>query len=234
MLFAGQSYYHGWYLSRELRRLGWKADVLDFDHNPKDTELYHGHDFQLPGGGREVLRAHLDFLENALDTYDIFHFSNAHTLAFGNAAARALRPRLPPGGRHRAPARARQEDRLLQQRLPRRRCAVVVRELGCRARLLGVPVPGRAGVCSDERNLAWGEFRNRMADLQVTTGGNRADFNNDPRVHEIPEFYCLDPELWDPDLSCRRTTASPIPDSTIKLYHSIGNLDCAAGRAGGT
>ena len=24
----------------------------------------------------------------------------------------------------------------------------------------------------------------------------RADFNNDPRVHEVPEFYCLDPDVW--------------------------------------
>src|SRR5215216_2232857 len=63
VLYVGQSYYHAWYLSRELRRLGWTADVLDFDHNPGGAPFYHGHDFQLPAGGRRVLRAHLDFLE---------------------------------------------------------------------------------------------------------------------------------------------------------------------------
>ena len=31
VLFAGQSYYHAWYLSRELRKLGWRADVLNWD-----------------------------------------------------------------------------------------------------------------------------------------------------------------------------------------------------------
>ena len=87
-------------------------------------------------------------------------------------------------------------------------------------------------MCSDERNLAWGEFRNRMADLQVTSGGNRADFNNDPRVHEIPEFYCLDPELWDPDLVVPADHRVAIPDSTVKLYHSIGNLALRRGPGG--
>ena len=64
VLFAGQSYYHAWYLSRELRMLGWKADVLDFDHNPRGASFYHGHDFQLPPGGpcRLPRRAHIGIL----------------------------------------------------------------------------------------------------------------------------------------------------------------------------
>ena len=58
-------------------------------------------------------------------------------------------------------------------------------------------------VCSDEVNLAWGKVRNELADYQCTLGGNRKDYNDDPRVHEVPEFYCLDPELWRPDLQIR-------------------------------
>ena len=53
-------------------------------------------------------------------------------------------------------------------------------------------------VCSDEKNLAWGKLRNSLADYQITIGGNRADYNDDPRVHEVPEFYCLDPLFWSP------------------------------------
>jgi hypothetical protein len=229
ILFAGQSYYHAWYLSRELRRLGWKADVLNFDHNPKGTELYHGHDFELPAGGRDVIGAHLDFLERALDNYDVFHFSNAHTLAFGNTLRAHFANVYHPGA----------DIELLRAHSK----TIVYSNNGC---LDGVaqtsfgnwdPVPAcslcpfrdEPTVCSDERNLAWGEFRNRMADLQVTTGGNRADFNNDPRVHEIPEFYCLDPELWNPDLVVPTNYRVSIGDSTIKLYHSIGNLELRRG-----
>ena len=47
MLFAGQSYYHAWYLSRELRKLGWKADVLNWDPDPSNQIYYHGEDFRL-------------------------------------------------------------------------------------------------------------------------------------------------------------------------------------------
>ena len=81
MLFVGQAYYHAWYLSRALRKLGWRADVFNFDHNPSDTDVFHGNDLELRPG--TSVSAHLDFLEQALDTYDVFHFSNAHALAFG-------------------------------------------------------------------------------------------------------------------------------------------------------
>ncbi len=37
-----------------------------------------------------------------------------------------------------------------------------------------------------------------MADYQILLGGNRIDFNLDPRVHEEPEFYCLDEDFWHP------------------------------------
>jgi hypothetical protein len=41
VLFAGQSYYHAWYLSRELRKLGWRADVLNWDVAPDAQGFYH-------------------------------------------------------------------------------------------------------------------------------------------------------------------------------------------------
>jgi hypothetical protein len=233
VLFVGQSYYHGWYLSRELRRLGWTADQLDFDHSPSGTELYHGHDFRVPpGNSSEVLSAHLDFLEYALDTYDVFHFSNAHGLAFGMQVQARFAELFDPGA----------DIELLRAHGKK----VVYANNGC---LDGVaqssfaswdavpacsicPFRDEPAVCSDERNLAWGEFRNRMADLQVTTGGNRADFNNHARVHEVPEFYCLDPDLWSPDLVVPTNYRVAIPQSTVKLYHSIGNLEVRRGPGG--
>ena len=221
-----------WYLSRELRRLGWKADVLDFDHNPSGTELYHGHDFTLRPGGDDIVAAHLDFLEYALDTYDVFHFSNAHALAFGFTLQAHFSDLYHPGA----------DIELLRAHGKK----IVYSNNGC---LDGVaqstfarwdpvaacsicPFREQPEICSDERNLGWGEFRNRMADLQVTTGGNRADFNNDPRVHEVPQFYCLDPELWAPELLVPTNYRVAIAESTVKLYHSIGNLELRRGTRG--
>jgi hypothetical protein len=232
VLFVGQSYYHGWYLSRELRRLGWKADQLDFDHSVSGTDLYHGHDFRLAPGGADVLHAHLDFLEYALDTYDVFHFSNAHALAFGDPLRARFAELYHPGA----------DIELLRAHGKK----IVYANNGC---LDGVaqtsfaswdlvpacsicPFRDDPSVCSDERNLTWGAFRNRMADLQVTTGGNRADYNNDARVHEVPEFYCVDSELWRPDLVVPTNYRVPIAASTVRLYHSIGNLELRRGEGG--
>jgi hypothetical protein len=226
VLFTGQSYYHGFYLSRALRRRGWKADVLHFDHVPATTDLYHGHDLELPpGGGRDVLKRHMEVLEYALRTYDVFHFSNAHSLTFGPLLAAHLGEIWGPGA----------DVELLRAHGKK----IVYSNNGCLdgvaqssfarwdpvAPCSACPFRARPDVCSDARNLAWGRFRNDMADLQVTTGGNRADFNNDSRVHEVPEFYCLDPELWDPEVIVPTNYRVPVAASTVKLYHSIGNLE---------
>ncbi len=79
-------------------------------------------------------------------------------------------------------------------------------------------------VCSDERNLAWGRFRNSVADFQCLLGGNRVDFNDDPRVHEAPEFYCLDPELWHPEIEIPEQYLLPqLPEGAVRLYHAVGH-----------
>ncbi|EXI75957.1 MAG: hypothetical protein AW07_00885 [Candidatus Accumulibacter sp. SK-11] len=65
-----------------------------------------------------------------------------------------------------------------------------------------------------------------MADYQCTLGGNRVDFNDDPRVHEAPEFYCLDPELWQPEIAIPEQQLLPrLPEGGVRLYHSVGHRD---------
>jgi hypothetical protein len=80
-------------------------------------------------------------------------------------------------------------------------------------------------VCNDEKNLAWGRLRNELCDFQVSAGGNRVDYNDDPRIHEVPEFYCLDPEVWSPDQEIPPEYQLTIPKSTVKIYHAVGNFD---------
>ena len=80
-------------------------------------------------------------------------------------------------------------------------------------------------VCSDALQPVVGQLRNELADYQVLIGGNRADFNVAPNVHEVPEFYCLDPELWHPDLEVPANFRLDLPASTVKIYHAVGNAD---------
>jgi glycosyltransferase involved in cell wall biosynthesis len=78
-------------------------------------------------------------------------------------------------------------------------------------------------VCSDERNRTWGALRNQLADYQVLGGGNRVDYNDDPRVHEVPEFYNLDPTFWRPDLPIPEQHRLEPTDGVVRIYHAVGN-----------
>lgn len=226
VLFCGQSYYNVWYLSRALRPLGWKADVYNWDTNPTNWIYYHGEDFHLGGNIALSLEGELDFYLSALYGYDVFHFANAHGIAFGWNVQSAAARRLGENG----------EIHLLKA-LGKK---LVYSHNGC---LDGVsqtafsrwgPEPvcsicrwqHEPTVCSDDRNLAWGWFRNSVADYQCTLGGNRVDCNDDPRVHEVPEFYCLDPGFWHPEIEIpEQYLLPPLPDGGVRLYHAVGHRD---------
>jgi hypothetical protein len=79
-------------------------------------------------------------------------------------------------------------------------------------------------ICNDERNLAWGRLRNSLCDFQISAGGNRIDYNDDSRVHEVPEFFCLDPQVWHPDQEVPHEHRLRIPHDTVKIYHAVGNF----------
>jgi hypothetical protein len=223
VLFAGQAYYNAWYLSRALRSLGWRADVLNWDASPATDPFYHGEDYRMEPRGRFDRYREALFYQWTLRNYDIFHFSNAHGMSFGGSFQQWVERRFSAGA----------EIRLLK-RLGKK---VVYSNNGC---LDGVsqssfatwgdePVcndcPWREvpTICSDERNLAWGKFRNSVADYQILLGGNRIDYNLGPRVHEVPEFYCLDQSFWHPDLLVPANHRLPFADSTVKIYHAVGN-----------
>ena len=223
VLYVGQCYYNTWYLSRALRELGWKADVLNIDAVENDQIFYHGQDFRFRYGSKKNALGHLIFYLRALRQYDIFHFTGAWNLRIVSDFDQSMGGVLPE----------RWDIRLLKK-LGKK---IAYSNVGC---LDGVsqssfrtwlpqpvcdicPWQNRADVCSDERNLAWGKLRNSLADYQVTLGGNRKDYNDDPRVHEVPQFYCLDSHVWNPDLLIPSNYRLPIPAETVKIYHSIGN-----------
>ena len=83
MLYVGQSFYHAWYLSRELRKKGRKADVVNIDPDDRFQVFYHGHDFRFRYDGRVDLLRQLKFYAKSIFDYDIFHFSNAYGITFG-------------------------------------------------------------------------------------------------------------------------------------------------------
>jgi glycosyltransferase involved in cell wall biosynthesis len=223
VLFVGQAYYNCWYLSRALRRRGWSADVLNWDVNPATQLYYHGEDFRFTGNEPDEIARNLAFFLDAIYKYGVFHFSNAHGLCFGLLLQSEIAKHF---GLH-------AEIHLLRD-LGKK---IVYTNNGCLdgvsqtsfASWGDVPVcticrwRNEPSVCSDERNLSWGRFRNSVADYQCLLGGNRIDFNDAPTVHEVPEFYCLHPDIWRPDLAVSaRFRLPPLPPKGVRLYHGVG------------
>lgn len=225
VLYVGQAYYNAWYLSRALRKLGWKADVLNWDPNEHNQMYYHGEDFKFSNRGKPDLLRQLKFYGKSLFEYDIFHFSNAHSMKFGGYIHYAFTKLF-----------SEYSEVKLMKKMGKK---IVYSNNSC---LDGVsqssfrtwgPEPvcdiccwrDVPAVCSDRRNLAWGKVRNSLANYQITLGGNRIDYNDDPRVHEVPEFYCLDAQVWDPDLLIPTNYRLPFSEDTVKIYHAVGNFE---------
>lgn len=224
VLFAGQAYYNAWYLSRSLREKGWKADVLNWDENPAAQIYYHGEDFKTGEGALFSVEQCVSFYINSIYNYDVYHFSNAHAMNFGFRISSFFEKNL-----------ERYSEIFLLKKLGKK---IVFSNNGC---LDGVSQTAfskwgphsvcsicrwknEPSVCSDERNLAWGAFRNSVADYQCTLGGNRVDYNDDPRVHEVPEFYCLDADVWSPDILVPDSYRLPSgSERSVWLYHAVGN-----------
>jgi hypothetical protein len=199
VLFVGTCYYNAWYLSRALRDRGWRATVLTY---PGDmSEMYgHGWDVRLDfDGGRMAVPARSAKVLQLFLSHKIIHFTGVHNLRMNYFMD---------------PKRWRTETGSDVRWLKRLGKKIVYTHTAC---LDGVSQTAFAtwgstpvcndcpwqhvpSVCSDERNLAWGRLRNSLCDYQVSMGGNRIDYNDDARIHETQQFYCLDPDVWKPDL----------------------------------
>lgn len=228
VLFVGHAYYNCWYLSRELRKLGWKADVVNIDSNPDNQMYYHGEDFALVVRKKGIIEAlrHLWFYFWALRNYDIFHFSNKEGLRFSSYISYTYKIGLLPDH---------WEIKLLKK-LGKK---VVYSNNGCQDGVSQTSFSkwgphsvceicrwhSEPTMCSDEGNLKWGKIRNELSDYQITLGGNRADYNDDPRVHEVPGFYCLNHHFWNPELMVPTNYKLTFPSETVKIYHSVGNYE---------
>ena len=224
VLFIGASYYNAYYLARELRKLGWRATVLTYPGDMNE-QFGHGSDLaiEFKRSPQELMRRTARVAKAFLG-HSILHFSGVNNL---RALFYCAPSRFPmPDGR----------DIRVLKRLGKK---ILYSQSGC---LDGVSQSSFASwgerpvctdciwrtnpaVCNDEKNLAWGRLRNSLCDFQVSAGGNRVDYNDDPRIHEVPEFYCLDPDVWSPDQAIPKEFELKIPKETVKIYHAVGNFD---------
>ena len=221
ILFAGCEYYNTWYLSRELRKYGWEANLLNWDSNKESWHHYHGWDFLFKYKTEKDEVNQLEFYLEAINKYDIFHFSNKNGMTFGYKIKSFFEKYMSLNEIEYLKSLGKKIiytnngclDGVLQSSFaewgPFNTCNI------CKWQ----EVPE---VCSDEGNFTWGKFRNEMADYQCTIGGNRKDFNDDKKVHEVPEFYCLDTDFWNPKIKIPSEYKLE-KDNSVKIFHSFGN-----------
>lgn len=226
ILFMGHCYYNHWYLSRDLRKLGWRADVLNIDTNPESQMYYHGQDYNINKNSVIGIAKDIIFFFHSIFYYRIFHFSNADILYF------------PPFNRirgfHRVFGRS-AEIKLLRV-LGKK---IIYTNNGCRDGVLQssfnlwgpepvcdiCPWKNNPNVCSDKKNKEWGELRNSLVDYIGLLGGNRADYNISSKVHEAPWMYSLDKHVWSPETLIPANYILPFDQEIVKIYHAVGNYD---------
>lgn len=238
VLFYGQCYYNNWYLSRELRNLGWKADLVNFDDSDLNREMYyHGQDIQFYYlGWKGLLNTpyRLLFYLKIIFRYDIICFSNRRGIGYFWEAYTILR-RLKID-RFIPPALRLLDIRLLKFFGKK----IVYVNNGCNDGVLQStwssfnPSPcdscvwkitGNKVACSDETNTSWGKLRNELSDCQFLLGGYTYDFNKDAKILESPEAYCLDHNFWRPDLMIPTNYRLFFQKEVVKIYHAVGNLE---------
>jgi glycosyltransferase involved in cell wall biosynthesis len=84
VLFVGQAFYNHWYLSRELRKLNWKADLINILGEDENKDFFHGEDYSFSSDSFIIPAKRLRFYLDALCNYEVFHFANANGIYFIN------------------------------------------------------------------------------------------------------------------------------------------------------
>jgi hypothetical protein len=225
VLLVGDCYYSFWFLSRGLRSLGWTADTLRTSRSPGDQTFLHQTDYAFHYRGTRDRLRHWWFFLRSIRRYDVYHFYGVGNIRlfyrdFDWTLAGILSESW--------------EIRLLRQ-LGKR---IVYTDVGCpdgvlqtsmlaltgEVPCLTCPWRGAPDVCSDSRIHTWGTVRNSLADLVLAQGAWHRDYNDTPKLREVPQACSLDPEFWNPGLMVPTNYRLPLPDGTVTLYHAVGNF----------
>ena len=179
-----------------------------------------------PSRRRRRLARHLRVLPASRSrSYDIFHFSNANGMRFGHPLHDMVAKQVHPYA----------EIELLR-RLGKK---IVYSNNGCldgvaqtsfaswgdRPVCLRLPVARPAGRLQRRAEPARGATTATGWPTSSATPATTARTTTTTRaVHEVPEFFCLDPDFWRPDLEVPERWRLDLPESTVRIYHAVGNF----------
>lgn len=223
VVFIENSYYHFYYLARALRKRGWDAQVISFN-NPVGqwANYYHGYDLNLyhPDQGIDAIQREA-FFEVALSRFKLAHFCSDTIIAF--KAANYRNPDPPElqewishgnylacsiAGCNSCGSKATVRDWSL---------------LGGKSVCSCCPWDDRPDICTPEATLMNGQRAVKYCSFIAGEMNPALDYLNHPKaIMEPPFTFCLDTELWHPELSIPDEFKIQRSAEEVLVYHGVG------------
>lgn len=224
VVFLGQAYYHFYYLAAALRRRGWDAVLVSFeDPQGPNAPFYHGDDlnFYSPSVAvmAQIMRA---ITEQIGRRFSVVHSMGLTVTAYhGNGLLDVDHDGLVDLARQRNASVVWSPSGCLEGI---RQSVFNAWSGGACDRCVWQTEPFR---CSDDANIA--RTRPYAGTMVIDVGCDAALdlFATDNAFHE-PLSYCLDPDVWNPDLAIPDDLAVQRRPGEILVYHAVGNAHIRA------
>jgi len=224
VVLLNYSYYHHYYLAKALRKRGWNA--LSIVAEPPDSasrQFYHGEDVCFWDGDAEQMRQNATAITKYVE-------ENAGMLFWHSEVLSSIFAECYQGG-------ARDDTPWDLIYLRSKGVKLGVSMSGC---LTGTGQTEfnkhtngvcnacawqhNPAVCSDPKNLAVGGMFNSLVDLYAIEGDWVVNASRKTkRAFREPLTFCLDHELWHPDLEVPRHMRFEKKEGEILIFHSVGN-----------
>ncbi len=226
VVFLHNSYYHFYYLAKALRRRGWDAVTVSLeDPSGPNAAYYHGEDINLFSDDYKQFTYNArEFFVHARRRFNLMHFSGDRQLSF-----------LPENFESEEPWD------IVEWKASGRKVAYTISGCNSGAAQSSVtqwsrtdggdsvcdkcPWQHEPSVCSDAKNLAWGQKVERFCDLIFTEASPALDYQASAKAVREPTTMCLDSSFWRPDLSVPQRVRIPRQRGELLVYHAFGNMD---------
>jgi hypothetical protein len=225
VVFLHHSYYHFYYLAQALRRRGWDAVTVSLEApGGPHANFFHGEDVNLYSPDCSQFTYNLEeFFAHAKKRFGLLHFAgDGHMSFFPHYYASDEPPDI-------------MEWRALGHKIAYTisgcNSGVAQSSVTQWSRTDGgsvcdkCPWQQEPSVCSDAKNLAWGQKVDQFCDVIFTEASPALDYQASAKAVREPTTMCLDPSFWRPDLPVPQRFRIPRNDRELLVYHAFGNMD---------
>jgi len=226
LLLLHNSYYHHLFMARALRKRGWDALAVSLESSGSpNARFYWGEDINLFDPDPERMRARLtQFYASIPSRFRMLHYAGDGLNGVFPENWTAKHLGLKPAW-----------DFL---ELKRRGLRISYGVSGCADGMPQSSVESFTGglcrkciwqlhpeVCSDRINEVSRRQLELVADMVLLENDWVFPERAGPRFVKEPILYCLDPEIWRPDLQIPDAFRRPRAEGEFVVYHAVGNYD---------